>query len=100
MLDAQKVNLAKSQAALEMAKRSAAESQAALSKAEERLEEVQADRQAICKLNIELKEQVKSCKSELESNREALSQTREGSESLQKALDELLEREAKAIRRL
>ena len=94
MLDVQKVKLAKSQAALEMARRSAAESQATLSKSEERLEEVQADRQAICKSNIELKEQVKSCKSELESEREALSQAREGSESLQKALDESLKREA------
>ena len=73
MLDAQKVKLAKSQAALEMAKRSAAESQAALSKVEERLEEVRADRKAICESNIELKGQVKSCKSELESEREALS---------------------------
>src|SRR5438132_5930597 len=44
MLDAQKVKLAKGQAALEMAKRSAAESQAALSKVEQRLEEVRADR--------------------------------------------------------
>src|SRR5438128_2549445 len=58
MLDAQKVKLAKNQAALEMAKRSAAESQAALLKAEERLEEVRADQQAICESNIELKEQV------------------------------------------
>ena len=73
MLDAQKVKLAKSHAALEAAKRSAAESQAALSKAEERLEEVRADRKAIYESNIELKEQVKSCRSELESEREALS---------------------------
>ena len=81
-----------------MAKRSAAESQAALSKAEDRLEEVRADRKAINESNIELKEQVKSCKSELESEREALSQAREGSESLQKALDESLEREAEATK--
>src|SRR5438552_1124205 len=100
MLDAQKVKLAKSQAALEMAKRSAAESQATLSKAEERLEEVRADRKAICESNIELKEQVKLCKFELESEREALSQAREGSESLQKALDESLEREAEATKHL
>src|SRR5438105_14742030 len=51
MLDMQKVKLAKSQAVLEMARWSAAESQAALSKAEERLEEVLADRQAICESN-------------------------------------------------
>src|SRR6266498_1269425 len=100
MLDAQKVKLAKNQAVLEMAKRSAAESQAALSKAEERLEEVWADRKAIYEANIELKEQVKSCRSELESEREALSQAREGSETLQKVLDESLESEAEAIRRL
>ena len=43
MLDVQKVKLAKNQAALEMAKRSAPESQAALLKSEERLEEVRAD---------------------------------------------------------
>src|SRR5438876_11097799 len=60
MLDVQKVKLAKNQATLEMAKRSAAESQAALSKPEERLEEVWADRKSIYELNIELKEQVKS----------------------------------------
>src|SRR6266542_3188496 len=65
MLDAQKVKLAKSQGALEMAKRSAAEFQATLSKAEERLEEVRADRKAICESNIELKKQVRVCKSEL-----------------------------------
>ena len=74
MLDAQKVKLTKNQAGLEVAKRSAAESQAALSKAEERLEEVRADQNAIYDSNIELKEQVKLCKSELESEREALSQ--------------------------
>src|SRR6266511_4085190 len=61
MLDAQKVKLAKNQATLEMAKRSAAKSQAALLKAEERLEEVRADRKAIYESNIELEEQVKSC---------------------------------------
>src|SRR5438128_923317 len=98
MLDAQKVKLAKGQAALEMAKRSATESQAALSKAEERLEEVRTDRKAIYESNIELKEQVKSCRFELESEREALSQAREGSKTLQKALDESLEREAEATR--
>ena len=81
-----------------MAKRSAAESQATLSKAEERLEEVRSDRKAIYESNIELKEQVKSCKSELESEREALSQAREGLESLQKTLDESLEHEAEATR--
>src|SRR6266540_3306793 len=100
MLDVQKVKLTKNQAALEVAKRSAAESQAALSKAEERLEEVRADRKAIYESNIELKEQVKSCKSELEFEREVLSQAREGSESLQKALDESLEREAEVTKRL
>src|SRR6266540_4806632 len=100
MLDAQKAKLAKNQAALEVAKQSAAESQAALSKAEERLEVVRADRKAIYESNIELKEQVKSCKSELEFEREVLSQAREGSESLQKALDESLEREAKVTKRL
>src|SRR6266508_329399 len=84
MLDAQKGKLAKGQAALEMAKRSATESQATLSKAEERLEEVRANRKAICESNIELKEQVRLCKFELEYEREALSQAREGSESLQK----------------
>ena len=78
LLDAQKVKLAKNQAALEVAKRSAAESQAALSKAEESLEEVRADRKAIYESNIELKEQVKSCKSELESERKALSQAEKG----------------------
>src|SRR5437868_2627154 len=88
MLDVQKVKLAKNQAALEVAKRSTAESQAALSKAEERLEEVRDDRKAIYESNIELKEQVKSCRFELESERGALSETREGSEALQKALDE------------
>src|SRR5438105_6315107 len=74
MLDVQKVKLAKNQAALEMAKRSVAESQAALSKAEERLEKVRADRKAIYESNIELKEQVKSCRFELESEWAALSQ--------------------------
>ena len=82
MLNAQKVKLAKSQAALEMAKRLASESQAALSKAEERLEEVRVNRKAICESNLELKEQVKSCRSELESERAALSQAREGSKVL------------------
>src|SRR5438128_6095198 len=100
MLDAQKVKLAKNQAALEIAKRSAAESQATLSKAEEKLEEVRANRKAIYESNIEMKEQVKSCKSELESEREALSQAREGSETLQKALVESLEHEAEVTRRL
>ena len=100
MLDVQKVKLTKDQAALEAAKRSAAESQATLLKAEERLEEVRADRKAIYESNIELKEQVKSCKSKLESGREALSQAREGSKTLQKALDESLEREVEATKQL
>ena len=76
-----------------------AESQAALSNAEARLEEVQADRKVIYKSTIELQEQVKSCRFELESERAALSQAREGSEVLQRALDELLEREGEATRR-
>ena len=54
MLDAQKVKFAKSQVALEDARRSAAESQAALSNAEARLEEVRADRKVIYELTIEL----------------------------------------------
>src|SRR5438128_2296339 len=82
MLDAQKVKFAKSQVALEEARRSAAESQAALSNAEARLEEVRADRKVIYKSTIELQEQVKSCRFELESERAALSQAREGSEAL------------------
>ncbi|HEX9431017.1 MAG TPA: hypothetical protein VF944_11635, partial [Candidatus Bathyarchaeia archaeon] len=45
-------------------------------------------------------EQVKSCRFKLESERAALSQTREGSEALQKALDESLECEAEVTRRL
>src|SRR6266540_3006797 len=98
MLDVQKVKLAKNQAALEVAIRSAAKSQDTLSKAEERLEEVRADRKAVYESNIELKEQVKSCRFELESERAGLSQAREGSEALQKALDESLEREAEATR--
>src|SRR5438105_205703 len=100
MLDVQKVKLAKNQAALEEAKRLAAESQAALLKAEEMLDKVRADRKAVYESNIELKEQVKSCRFELKSERAALSQAREGSEALQKALDESLEREAEATRRL
>src|SRR6266498_1836478 len=81
MLDVQKVKLAKNQVALEEARRSAAESQAALSNAEARLEEVQADRKVIYKSTIKLKEQVKSYQLELESERTALSQAREGSEA-------------------
>src|SRR6266542_1824948 len=100
MLDTQKVKLAKKLVALEEAKRSAAESQAALSNAEARLEEVRADRKVIYESTIELKEQVKSCRFELESKRATLSQAREGLEALQKALDESLEREAEATRRL
>src|SRR6266498_4158044 len=99
MLDAQKVKLAKNQVALEEARRSAAESQAALSNAEAKLEEVRADRKVIYKSTIKLKEQVKSGQSELESERAALSRAREGSEALQKALDESLEREAETTRR-
>jgi len=99
MLDAQKVKFAKSQLSLEEARRSAAESQAALSNAEARLEEVRADRKVIYASSIELREQVKSCRLELESERAALSQAREGSEALQKALDESLEREAETTRR-
>src|SRR5438034_6482206 len=98
MLDAQKVKFAKSQVALEEARRSAAESQAALSNAEARLEEVRADRKVIYESTIVLQEQVKSCRLELESERAASSQAREGSEALQKALDESLEREAEATR--
>src|SRR5438132_9217838 len=96
MLDAQKVKFAKSQLSLEEARRSVAESQAALSNAEARLEEVRANRKVIYASSIELREQVKSCRLELESERVALSQAREGSEALQKALDESLEREAEA----
>src|SRR6266540_1452343 len=99
MLDAQKVKFAKSQVALGEARRSVADSQAALSNAEARLEEVWADRKVIYESTIELQEQVKSCWFELESERAALSQAREGSEALQKALDESLEREAEASRR-
>ena len=62
-----------------------------------RLEEVWADRKVIYESTIELREQVKSCRFKLESERAALSQAREGLEALQKALDELLEREAEAI---
>ena len=98
MLNVQKVKLAKSQVALEEAKRSTAKSQATVSNAEARLEEVRADRKVIYESTIELQEQVKSCRSELESKREVLSQAREGSEALQKALDESLEREAEATR--
>src|SRR5436190_1003787 len=99
MLDAQKVKFAKNQLLLEETRRSAAESQAALSNAQARLEEVRADRKVIYESTIVLQEQVKSSQSELESERAALSQAREGSKALQKALDELLEREAEATRR-
>src|SRR6266508_3199254 len=99
MLDVQKVKLAKNQVALEEARRSAAESQAALSNTEVRLEEVRADRKVIYESTIELQEQVKSCRLELESERAALSQAREGSKALQRALDESLEREGEATRR-
>ena len=99
LLDAQKVKFAKSQLSLEEARRSAAESQAALSDAEARLEEVRADRKVIYESTIALEEQVRSKQCELESERAALSQAREGSEALQKALDESLEREAEAARR-
>src|SRR5436190_1496936 len=90
MLDVQKVRLAKNQVALEEARQSVAESQAALSNTEARLEEVWADRKVIYESTIELKEQIKSRRFELESERAALSQAREGSEALQKALDESL----------
>src|SRR6266540_3049497 len=98
LLDAQKVKFAKNQLLLEDAKRSAAESQAALSDAEAKLEEVRADREATYVSTIVLREQVKSVQSELESERAALSRAREGSEALQKALDESLEREAEAAK--
>src|SRR6266540_4380453 len=82
MLDVQKVKLAKNQVALEEARRSAAESQVALLNAEARLEEVQADRKVIYESTIELKEQIKSRWFELEFERVALSQAREGLEAL------------------
>src|SRR5438105_10864938 len=99
MLDAQKVKFAKSQLSLEEARRSAAESLATLSNAEARLEEIRADRKVIYESTIVLQEQVKSYRLKLESERAALSQAREGSEALQKALDVSLEREAEATRR-
>ena len=99
MLDVQKVKLAKNQVALEEARQSVAESQATLSNAEARLEEVRADRRVIYESIIVLQEQIRSNQCELESERAALSQAREGSEALQKALDESLEREAEATRR-
>ena len=64
------------------------------------MEEVRADRKVIYESTIALEEQVRSKQCELESERAALSQAREGSEALQKALDESLEREAKATRRI
>src|SRR6266513_3076459 len=73
MFDAQKVKFAKSQLSLEEARRSAAESQIALSNAEARLEEVRADRKVIYESTIELQEQVKACRFELESEWVALS---------------------------
>ena len=99
MLDAQKVKFAKSQFSLEEARRSAAESQIALSNAEARLEEVRADRKVIYESTLVLKEQIRSNQCELEFEWAALSQAREGSEALQKALDESLECEAEAARR-
>ena len=99
MLDAQKVKFAKCQLSLEDARRSAAESQIALANAEARLEEVRADRKVMYESTIALEGQVRSKQCELESERAALSQAREGSEALQKALDETLEREAEAARR-
>ena len=63
------------------------------------MEEVRADRKVIYESTIVLKEQIRSNQCELESERAALSQAREGSEALQKALDESLEREAEATRR-
>ena len=71
LLDAQKLKFATSQLLLEEARRSVAESRAALSDAEARLDEVRADRKVFCESNLELKEQVKSCKSELEFEHEA-----------------------------
>src|SRR5438128_9765483 len=100
MLDAQKVKFAKSQLSLEESRRLATESQAALSNAEARLEEVRADRKVIYESTLVLKEQIRLNQSELESERVALSQAREGSEALQKALDESLEHEAEATRRI
>src|SRR5205814_6156419 len=99
LLDAQKVKFAKNQLLLEDARRSAAESQAALSNAEAKLEEVRADRKVIYESTIMLREQVKSSQSELESERAASFLAQERSEALQKALDELLEREAEVARR-
>ena len=69
LLDAQKFKFATNQLLLEEARRSEAESQAALSNAEARLEEVRADRKVIYASSIELREQVKSCRLELESER-------------------------------
>src|SRR6266540_6895473 len=74
MLGAQKIKFAKSQVALEEARRSVTDSQATLSNAEARLEEVRADRRVIYESTIELREQVKSCRLELESEQMALSQ--------------------------
>ena len=51
-------------------------------------------------MTIELKEQVKSCRFELESERAALPQAQEGLEVLQKALDGSLEHEAEATSRV
>src|SRR5438132_1411969 len=87
MLDAQKVKFAKSQLSLEEARRSVAESQATFSNAEAKLEEVRADRKVIYESTIVLQEQARSFRSELEFEQVALSQAREGSEALQKALD-------------
>ena len=100
LLDAQKVKFAKSQLSLEEARRSAAESQIALSNAEARLEEVRADRKVIYESTLVLKEQIRLNQCELESERAVLSQAREGSEALQKALDESLGREAEATRQI
>src|SRR5438105_4310363 len=99
LLDAQKVKFAKSQLSLEEARRSAAESQVALTNAEAKLEEVRADRKVIYESTIELQEQVRSHRSELESERVVLSLARERSEALQEALDESLERGAEVTRR-
>ena len=99
LLDAQKVKFATNQLLLEEARRSATESHAALSNAEARMEEVRADRKFIYESTIVLQGQIKSSQSELESERAALCRAREGSEALQKALDESLEREAETTKR-
>ena len=53
----------------------------------------------LARTKIVLQEQARSFRSELEFEQVALSQAREGSEALQKALDESLEHEAEVTRR-